>query len=99
MAVSKKIKKYMTEGGWIRKMFEEGIALQKKYGVKNVFDLSLGNPILNPPSSFAMSFATGRTNPGRVCTVICPTRATLRHALPWRHTFQRRPACLSPPTR
>ena len=52
MAVSKKIKKYMTEGGWIRKMFEEGIALQKKYGVKNVFDLSLGNPIFEPPERF-----------------------------------------------
>jgi len=52
MAVSKKIKRYMTEGGWIRKMFEEGIALQKKYGVKNVFDLSLGNPIFEPPEQF-----------------------------------------------
>jgi aspartate aminotransferase len=52
MAVSKKIKKYMTEGGWIRKMFEEGIALQKKYGVRNVFDLSLGNPIFEPPEQF-----------------------------------------------
>ena len=52
MAVSKKIKRYMTEGGWIRKMFEEGIALKQKFGEKNVFDLSLGNPIFEPPEQF-----------------------------------------------
>jgi aspartate aminotransferase len=33
-------------------MFEEGIALKKKYGEENVFDLSLGNPILEPPAEF-----------------------------------------------
>jgi aspartate aminotransferase len=52
MAVAKKIKKHMTEGGWIRKMFEEGIALKKKFGERNVFDLSLGNPIVEPPEQF-----------------------------------------------
>lgn len=35
--------------GVIRKMFEEGILLKKKYGEKNVFDFSLGNPDLEPP--------------------------------------------------
>ncbi len=33
-------------------MFEEGIALKKKYGESNVFDLSLGNPIVEPPEAF-----------------------------------------------
>lgn len=33
----------------IRKMFEEGIVLKKKYGDENVFDFSLGNPDLDPP--------------------------------------------------
>jgi aspartate aminotransferase len=33
-------------------MFEEGIALKKRYGEANVFDLSLGNPILEPPAEF-----------------------------------------------
>jgi aspartate aminotransferase len=42
----------MSEGGWIRKMFEEGIALKKKYGEENVFDFSLGNPIIEPPQAF-----------------------------------------------
>ncbi len=35
----------------IRKMFEEGIVLKKKYGEENVFDFSLGNPDLDPPQA------------------------------------------------
>ena len=52
MAISKKLKKQMSEGGWIRKMFEEGIALKKKFGEENVFDFSLGNPVIEPPQQF-----------------------------------------------
>ena len=52
MAISRKLKKQMSEGGWIRKMFEEGIALKKKFGEENVFDFSLGNPIIAPPPKF-----------------------------------------------
>ena len=42
----------MEEGSWIRKMFEEGIALKQQYGEENVFDLSLGNPVMEPPPEF-----------------------------------------------
>ena len=52
MAVSKKIRDFMEQGSWIRKMFEEGIVLREKYGAENVFDLSLGNPIMEPPQEF-----------------------------------------------
>ena len=52
MGVSKKILDSMERGSWIRKMFEEGIALRQKYGEENVFDLSLGNPIMQPPPQF-----------------------------------------------
>ena len=52
MAVSRKLQQQMVEGGWIRKMFEDGIALKKKYGESNVFDLSLGNPVVEPPEEF-----------------------------------------------
>ena len=52
MAVSKKIRGFMEQGSWIRKMFEEGIVLREKYGASNVFDLSLGNPIMEPPQEF-----------------------------------------------
>ena len=33
-------------------MFEEGIALKQQYGEENVFDLSLGNPVMEPPPEF-----------------------------------------------
>lgn len=52
MAVSKKIKTFMKQGSWIRKMFEEGISLKEQFGAENIFDLSLGNPIMEPPPEF-----------------------------------------------
>ena len=52
MAISNKIRGFMEKGSWIRKMFEEGIALKQQYGDENVFDLSLGNPVMNPPERF-----------------------------------------------
>jgi aspartate aminotransferase len=52
MAVAQKIHTQMRAGSWIRKMFEEGITLKKKYGEENVFDLSLGNPVMEPPRAF-----------------------------------------------
>ena len=33
-------------------MFEEGIALKQQFGDENVFDLSLGNPVVQPPPEF-----------------------------------------------
>ena len=33
-------------------MFEEGISLKQQYGEDNVFDLSLGNPVVSPPQEF-----------------------------------------------
>ena len=52
MAVSNKVKGFMEQGSWIRKMFEEGISLKQQFGEENVFDLSLGNPIMEPPQEF-----------------------------------------------
>ena len=40
---------YVANSSMIRKMFEAGIELQKKYGADNVYDFSLGNPDLPPP--------------------------------------------------
>jgi len=42
----------MTSGSWIRRMFEEGTVLKKQYGEENIFDLSLGNPVVEPPAEF-----------------------------------------------
>ncbi|MBN2060741.1 MAG: pyridoxal phosphate-dependent aminotransferase [Deltaproteobacteria bacterium] len=52
MAVAEKIRNAMERSSFIRKMFEEGDRLKAKYGADNVFDFSLGNPNLEPPSEF-----------------------------------------------
>lgn len=52
MPISKKVSDFMERGSWIRKMFEEGITLKQQHGDKNVFDLSLGNPVMDPPRAF-----------------------------------------------
>ena len=52
MAASKKIQASIERSSWIRKMFEEGKVRKAKYGEENVFDFSLGNPDLEPPSKF-----------------------------------------------
>jgi len=49
MTISKKVNGFMETSSWIRKMFEEGIRLKKEFGEENVFDLSLGNPVIEPP--------------------------------------------------
>ena len=67
MPISGNVSRSMEEGSWIRRMFEVGIAMKSEYGVDKVFDLSLGNPIVEPPSifkqeliNFAQSLDTGR---------------------------------------
>lgn len=49
--ISKNIKSILESptAGVIRKMFEEGAVLKKKFGADNVYDFSLGNPDLDPP--------------------------------------------------
>ena len=36
----------------IRKMFEQGAVMKRKYGADKVFDFSLGNPNVEPPAVF-----------------------------------------------
>ena len=57
MAISRKVREQMNDSSWIRRMFEEGIELRKIHGAKNVFDLSLGNPLLEPPDEFRAELA------------------------------------------
>ncbi|MHB8105715.1 MAG: aminotransferase class I/II-fold pyridoxal phosphate-dependent enzyme, partial [Dehalococcoidales bacterium] len=52
MSVSERVKKGMELGSWIRRMFEEGIAMKKQFGEENIYDLSLGNPVMEPPPEF-----------------------------------------------
>ena len=52
MAIAVKIDGFISQSSFIRKMFEEGVHLKKRYGAENVFDFSLGNPNLDPPGAF-----------------------------------------------
>ncbi|HEX9973098.1 MAG TPA: pyridoxal phosphate-dependent aminotransferase [bacterium] len=60
--VSKYISQAMEQSSWIRKMFEVGKEMKLSYGAENVFDLSLGNPILEPPPEFFNVFQKIATN-------------------------------------
>ena len=63
MAVSQKVKGFVEEGGWIRRMFEAGISLKQQYGEDKVFDLSLGNPVVEPPPQFKQELRRLAENP------------------------------------
>lgn len=47
--ISKKLAQSMKGSSWIRRMFEEGARLKAQHGEGNVFDFSLGNPVVEPP--------------------------------------------------
>jgi aspartate aminotransferase len=53
----------MESSSWIRKMFEEGIKLKKQFGEENVFDLSLGNPVIEPPSELKAALVLAAQDP------------------------------------
>jgi aspartate aminotransferase len=63
MSVSNRVKKGMEIGSWIRRMFEEGIAMKNQFGAENVYDLSLGNPIMEPPPEFKREIKRLAENP------------------------------------
>jgi len=49
--VTDQIQQSVASGSFIRKMFEKGMELKKQYGEDKVFDFSIGNPDVPPPSS------------------------------------------------
>jgi aspartate aminotransferase len=57
MAIALAVKEALSSSSMIRKMFEEGAELKKKYGKDKVFDFSIGNPDLEPPPAFHRVFA------------------------------------------
>ena len=56
MAIGRAVKEALASSSMIRKMFEEGNELKKRYGDDKVFDFSLGNPDLEPPGAFREVF-------------------------------------------
>ena len=63
MSVSDNVRKRMESGSWTRRMFEEAAVLKKKHGEHNVFDLSLGNPVIEPPAEFKQALRNLIENP------------------------------------
>ena len=63
MTIAAKIQQAMEGQSWIRQMFELGIQLKQQHGDENVFDLSLGNPILEPPEEVAEALKRLAANP------------------------------------
>jgi len=51
MPVANSIARQLENASWIRRMFEEGVRLKRDRGADAVFDFSLGNPDLEPPSA------------------------------------------------
>ena len=52
MPVATTIRDAMTRSSWIRRMFEKGAELARVHGARNIYDFTLGNPFLEPPSGF-----------------------------------------------
>ncbi len=63
MVLSDTVRHSMEQSSWIRRMFEEGNNLKKRYGESNVFDLTLGNPIFEPPDEFCQELKRIVNNP------------------------------------
>ncbi len=55
MSISSNVRTSMENQSWVRRMFELGLEMKKLHGENNVFDLSLGNPILEPPETFVLA--------------------------------------------
>lgn len=47
--ISDELESQIGNSSWIRRMFDAGAELKRKYGADKVFDFSLGNPDLPPP--------------------------------------------------
>ncbi len=52
MTISKKVTAALERASWIRRMFEAAVKLREERGPDAVADLSLGNPINEPPKAF-----------------------------------------------
>ncbi|MCP5109466.1 MAG: pyridoxal phosphate-dependent aminotransferase, partial [bacterium] len=50
MTVADNVTEQLERASWIRRMFEEGSQLKAERGPENVFDFTLGNPIVEPPA-------------------------------------------------
>lgn len=72
MAITRKITTQITEGSWIRKMFEEGSRMKARFGADAISDLSLGNPDLDPPPEVIRAIQKVASENPRHCHAYMP---------------------------
>ena len=65
MPISRNISDKLKSSSWIRKMFAEGLQMKQKYGAENVFDLSLGNPVVEPPEEVRQAIKSAVNDSGQ----------------------------------
>jgi hypothetical protein len=65
LTISQKITQSMTASSWIRRMFEEGTRLKSQHGADNVFDFSLGNPVVEPPEAVIRALVDASSHSAR----------------------------------
>ncbi|NLB55690.1 MAG: pyridoxal phosphate-dependent aminotransferase [Lentisphaerae bacterium] len=51
--ITQQIAEHIKDSSWIRRMFEVGLEMKKRFGAENVFDFSLGNPDVPTPAKAA----------------------------------------------
>lgn len=64
--IAERVRGYLENASWIRRMFELGAKLKAENGAENVYDFSLGNPDLPPPPEVGRAlndFAAHATEP------------------------------------
>ncbi len=62
--LAQSIAEQIGNSSWIRRMFEEGNELRRRFGADRVFDFSLGNPDLPPPPAAAAALDRIRSEAG-----------------------------------
>ena len=63
--LAQSIAEQIGNASWIRRMFEEGNELRRRFGADRVFDFSLGNPDLPPPPAAAAALDRIRREVGQ----------------------------------
>ena len=86
----------MEEGSWIWRLFKAGIALKAQYGENKVFDLSLGNPVVEPPVRFHQEVRRLAIHDRRTGCGFSPTSLTRYRATHWCSSLDSDPGDYSP---
>ena len=63
MTISARASEAMRRSSWVRRMFETGREMKRRLGPDNVYDLSLGNPLTEPPEKFTEALRELTRNP------------------------------------